>query len=61
LADESWGSGHHEDITDGRDRDFAEAKKLLTAADQIILMGFGYNAVNVERLGITDLPEVQRY
>jgi hypothetical protein len=47
----------HEDITDGRDGDFAAAKKLLAEADQIILMGFGYNSTNVERLGIRDLPD----
>jgi hypothetical protein len=47
----------HEDISDGRDKDFAKAKDLLMIADQVILMGFGYNAMNVERLGISDLPE----
>jgi hypothetical protein len=47
----------HEDITEGRDKDFALAKKLLSEADQIILMGFGYNSTNVERLGIRDLPD----
>lgn len=46
----------HEDIKDGRDKDFARAKRLLMEADQIILMGFGYNSTNVERLGIGELP-----
>ncbi len=47
----------HEDVTDGRDQDFAQAKKLLTEAEQIFLVGFGYNATNVERLGIANLPD----
>jgi len=47
----------HEDIADGRDKEFALAKELLSKADQIILMGFGYNSTNVERLGIRDLPD----
>ncbi len=47
----------HEDISDGRDADFAKAKDLLITADQVIFMGFGYNAMNVERLGIRELPE----
>jgi hypothetical protein len=47
----------HEDITDVQDADFARAKKLLSEADQIILMGFGYNSTNVERLGIRDFPD----
>jgi hypothetical protein len=29
----------------------------MIEADQIILMGFGYNSTNVERLGIRDLPD----
>lgn len=47
----------HEDTTDGRDKDFALAKKLLVEADQILLLGFGYNSTNVERLGIAELPK----
>jgi hypothetical protein len=47
----------HEDITDGRDEDFKRAKSLLADAEQIVLMGFGYNPKNIERLGIADLPE----
>jgi hypothetical protein len=46
----------HEDIADGRDKEFALARKLLVEADQILLMGFGYNQMNVERLGIAELP-----
>jgi hypothetical protein len=46
----------HEDITDGRDADFTLAKKLLAEADQILLLGFGYNPKNVSRLSISDLP-----
>ena len=47
----------HEDITEGRDKDFASAKKLLSEAEQILLMGFGYNSTNIGRLGIAELPE----
>lgn len=47
----------HEDITDGRDKEFAQAKALLSAAEKIVLMGFGYNERNIDRLGIRDLPE----
>jgi hypothetical protein len=46
----------HEDITEGRDDDFKQAKALLGDAEQIIFMGFGYNSKNIERLGIADLP-----
>jgi hypothetical protein len=47
----------HEDITDGRDKDFAQAKALLARAEKIVFMGFGYNARNIERLGIVDLAD----
>jgi hypothetical protein len=46
----------HEDITDGRDRDFERAKVLLAHADQIYFMGFGFNKTNMDRLGLRDLP-----
>jgi hypothetical protein len=45
----------HEDITDGRDREFTRAKELLAAADRIYLLGFGFGGRNVERLGLRDL------
>jgi len=41
----------HEDISDGRDRDFETAKHLLNAAEQIRFLGFGYNSTNISRLG----------
>ena len=41
----------HEDIA-GRDREFAEAKRILNLADQIYFLGFGYNQTNMERLGV---------
>jgi hypothetical protein len=44
----------HEDITD-RDKDFAEAKELLHAAERVYLMGFGFGARNVERIELTSL------
>jgi hypothetical protein len=45
----------HEDINDGRDADFAKAKALLKDAEKIYFMGFGFNKINVDRLGIADL------
>jgi hypothetical protein len=45
----------HEDIRDGRDKEFLRAKKLISGAQTILFMGFGYNKMNVERLGIRDL------
>jgi hypothetical protein len=45
----------HEDINDGRDADFAKAKELLKNAEKIYFIGFGFNKINVERLGIADL------
>jgi hypothetical protein len=45
----------HEDINDGRDADFAKAKTLLKDAEKIYFMGFGFNKINVDRLGIADL------
>jgi hypothetical protein len=45
----------HEDIDDGRDADFGKAKELLKNAEKIYFMGFGFNNINVDRLGIADL------
>lgn len=45
----------HEDITDGRDKDFERAKLLLKNAEQILFMGFGYNRTNMARLEIEKL------
>jgi hypothetical protein len=45
----------HEDITDGRDKEFTRAKELLTKAERIYLLGFGFGGRNVERLGLRDL------
>ena len=45
----------HEDISDGRDADFNQARTLLAEADQIYFLGFGLNRTNVERLGIAKL------
>ena len=45
----------HEDIDDNRDADFSKAKLLLESAEKIYFMGFGFNKLNVERLGITSL------
>jgi len=45
----------HEELTDGRDSDFAEAKDLLGKAIKVYLMGFGFGTRNVQRLGLSDL------
>ena len=42
----------HEDINDGPEGDFARAKGLLTDAEQIRFMGFGFGKTNIERLGL---------
>jgi hypothetical protein len=49
----------HEDITDGRDREFTRAKELLAGADRVYLLGFGFAARNMERLGLKQLPQQQ--
>jgi hypothetical protein len=50
----------HEDISDGRDKDFHEAKKLLQEATRVYLLGFGFGTRNVERLGL-DAIEPSEY
>lgn len=45
----------HEDIRDGRDGDFQQAKELMQKAVRILFLGFGYNPTNIERLGIAAL------
>lgn len=45
----------HEDISDGRDKDFATARELLASADRVHFLGFGYDATNIERLGVLKL------
>jgi len=45
----------HEDITDGRDKDFDAAKSLISDADLVVFLGFGFNSLNVTRLGLTDI------
>ncbi len=47
----------HEDITDGRDKEFTRAKVLLGEAERVYLLGFGFGARNVERLGLRELPQ----
>jgi hypothetical protein len=42
----------HEDITDGRDREFTRAKELIADAARVYLLGFGFGGRNVERLGL---------
>ncbi len=45
----------HEDITDGRDKDFLRAKQLLAEAKRVYLLGFGFGALNIERLGLENV------
>jgi len=47
----------HEDIKDGRDKDFARAFDLMQKAECIYYLGFGYGRVNLDRLKIRDLAE----
>jgi hypothetical protein len=47
----------HEELKDGRDKEFEEAKRLLMAADLIYLLGFGFGTVNISRLGLAGLPQ----
>jgi hypothetical protein len=45
----------HEDISDGRDKDFERAKTLLRAAEVVFYLGFGFGRLNVERLDLANL------
>lgn len=48
----------HEDITD-RDKDFTEAKSLLSEAKRLYLMGFCFGKKNVERIDLRSLaPDI---
>jgi len=51
----------HEDIKDGRDRDFERARELMRQAECIYYLGFGYGPVNMERLKISSLDEKINY
>jgi hypothetical protein len=42
----------HEDVADGRDKEFERARKLIDDAKHIYFLGFGYGSKNIERLGI---------
>lgn len=46
----------HEDIRDGRDKEFKRAKELISDAERVYFLGFGYGETNIERLGIKDWP-----
>lgn len=48
----------HEDITDVRDREFTRARDLLGKADRVYLLGFGFGARNVERLGLDSIEPI---
>jgi hypothetical protein len=45
----------HEDITDGRDKDFAQAKELIGTATRVYVLGFGFGGRNAERLGLAEV------
>lgn len=45
----------HEEITDVRDKEFTLAKRLMSDADRILILGFGYYPLNVQRLGLSTL------
>ena len=47
----------HEDISDGRDKDFQRARELLNDAKKIYFLGFGFHRTNVDRLGISTLAD----
>jgi hypothetical protein len=42
----------HEDIKDGRDKDFDRAHQILHKADRIYALGFGFGKQNMGRLGV---------
>jgi hypothetical protein len=50
----------HEELKDGRDEDFTEAKRLLNLSERIYLLGFGFGDVNVSRLALAQLKAVER-
>jgi hypothetical protein len=45
----------HEDLKDGRDEDFALAKKLLREAERGYALGFGFGTRNVQRLDLANV------
>jgi len=46
----------HEDISDGRDKDFENAKRCIKQSERVYFLGFGYDETNMERLGVRDIP-----
>jgi len=51
----------HEDPKDGRDKDFERAYELMQRAECIYYLGFGYGAVNMDRLKISSLADKITY
>lgn len=45
----------HEELNDGRDKDFTNAKQVMEEAERIYFLGFGFGQTNIERLALTDL------
>jgi len=46
----------HEELDEGRSKEFEEAKRLMEIAERIYFLGFGFSQINVERLAVRDLP-----
>jgi hypothetical protein len=45
----------HEELGDGRDKDFESAKSLMRAAGKVYFLGFGFGQLNIERLALSEL------
>jgi hypothetical protein len=46
----------HEELEADRTKVFEQAKTLMQHAEKIYFLGFGFGALNMERLGLIDLP-----
>lgn len=51
----------HENLGVRGDKDFRRAKKLLSEADKVLILGYGFNAINTDRLGLRDVIPDQLY
>jgi len=47
----------HEEVQDGRDKEFEKAKDLMNAADKVYFLGFGFGQTNIDRLALIKLPQ----
>ena len=46
----------HEELEADRSKVFNQAQKLMEHAEKVYFLGFGFGALNMERLGLIDLP-----